>query len=166
MRRVTAAGTLAIVLLTGVLWLAWSGQDASSHPEIGVCTIEIVLDEFSIHPDHASLPGCTEVEFTIRNDGQRSHELQLVKVMMKYPDGIPTSTSGAANLHDIALIRAEVFSLVGAGETLVQTVPLPFADLLVCNIEEDIDGELVSHYQRGMSAELADRPELGESYGN
>jgi hypothetical protein len=121
---------------------ACGGDDGAS--------VDVTLQEFAISASTTSV-GAGDVTFNATNDGPNDpHELVVIKTDLGITE-LPTGDDGAV-LEDgegIELIgEIEEFD-VGTSESATYDLDAG-AYVLICNIVEDEDGELESHYQEGM----------------
>ncbi len=113
-------------------------------------TVDVTLEEFAIGVSTSSV-AAGEVTFNATNEGPNDpHELVVIKTDLGITE-LPAGDDGAV-LED-----GEGIELIGeieefpVGETESATYDLDAgAYVLICNIVEDEDGELESHYQEGM----------------
>ena len=113
-------------------------------------TVDVTLEEFAVAAATSSV-AAGEVTFNATNEGPNDpHELVVIKTDLGITE-LPTGDDGAV-LEDgegIELIgEIEEFD-VGTTESATYDLDAG-AYVLICNIVEDEDGELESHYQEGM----------------
>jgi uncharacterized cupredoxin-like copper-binding protein len=114
--------------------------------------IDVQLSEFSILSETTSVPA-GEVTFRATNNGPNDpHELVIIKSDLA-PNALPTAEDGSVPEDEVDVIdEIEEFPV---GETQELAVELEAgAYVLICNIVEEEDGEIESHYQLGMRRAL------------
>lgn len=116
--------------------------------EGGGAEVEVTLDEWHITAEPASA-SAGRVTFDVRNDGEEPHELVVVRGASIDGLSVVDGKVDEGALPDGAFI-GEVESFP-AGESCEGTFELTAGPyLLFCNIAEEHDGELESHFQQGM----------------
>jgi hypothetical protein len=148
---------LFVLALAFVLPACSDGDDEPSTPAAdasettdGGSTVDVTLQEFAVSASTTSA-GAGEVTFNATNEGPEDpHELVVIKTDLGITE-LPTGDDGAV-LED-----GEGIDVIGeieefdVGTTESATYELDAgAYVLICNIVEDEDGELESHYQEGM----------------
>ncbi len=141
-----ASAALAGLVLTPTAALA---QDAESDPAMGTA-VGVQVQEWAVVPDTMSV-SAGSVTFDVENAGPEDvHEFVVVRTDL--PAGeLPTGEDGAFDEEaDGVEVVGEIEDLeVGATESLTLDLE-PGHYALVCNLVEEEDGELESHYQMGM----------------
>jgi hypothetical protein len=113
-------------------------------------TVEVTLQEFAIATSTTSV-AAGSITFEATNDGPADpHEMVVFRTDLAI-DALPTAEDGSVveDGEGVELIgEIEEFPV---GETRSATYDLDAgAYVLICNIVEEEDGELESHYQEGM----------------
>jgi hypothetical protein len=137
-RRSTLAAVIAVVAL---------GPTACG----GGGTVAVTLQEFSINPDSDSA-AAGEVTFEATNEGPNDpHELVVIRTDLA-ADALPMSEDGGVDEggEGIEEVIGEIEEFP-VGETESATFDLEAGSyVLICNVVEEEDGELESHYVEGM----------------
>ena len=110
--------------------------------------VEATLREFAIDVTPKSVaPG--SVYFLVENAGPADpHEFVIIKTDLA-PDALPVGDDGRVPEDDVEMI--DEIEPYAPGSSASITVDLEAgAYVLICNIAEEEDGELESHYQLGM----------------
>lgn len=136
-RRSTLAAVIAVVAL---------GPTACG----GGGTVAVTLQEFSINPDSDSA-AAGEVTFEATNEGPNDpHELVVIRTDLA-PEGLPTTEEGGVDEEGEGIEVIGEIEEFPVGETESATFDLEAGSyVLICNIVEEEDGELESHYVEGM----------------
>ena len=110
--------------------------------------VEVLLTEFSVLPDKSSVPA-GEVTFQATNEGPDDvHEFVIISTDLA-ADALPTAEDGSAIEDDLEVV--DEIEDIPVGETQEVTVDLDAGSyVLICNIVEEEDGVVESHYQLGM----------------
>ena len=134
---------LATLLALGVGSVACSSDDGGG-------TVEVTLQEFAIAAAPTSI-GAGEVTFEATNDGPADpHELVVFRTDLA-PDALPTGDDGGVDEEGEGVELIDEIEEFPVGETQSMTVDLEAGSyVFICNIVEEEDGELESHYQEGM----------------
>ena len=134
---------LAALLALGVGSVACSSDDGGG-------TVEVTLQEFAIAATPTSI-GAGEVTFEATNDGPADpHELVVFRTDLA-PDALPTGDDGAVDEGGEGVELIDEIEEFPVGETQSMTLDLDAGSyVFICNIVEEEDGELESHYQEGM----------------
>jgi hypothetical protein len=139
----SAVSALTVVAIAG-LGLAACGDD-------GAPSVDVVLGEFVVEPDPTS-EDAGEIEFVADNQGAETHELVIVQAASA--EALPTDEDGAvdeAQLPEGALID-EIEDIESQTSQSV-TVDLEAGSyVLFCNVTEEEDGVVESHFEEGMHA--------------
>jgi hypothetical protein len=135
------------ITLTALVAVAAFGTAACG----GGGTVAVTLQEFSIIPDSDSA-AAGEVTFEATNEGPNDpHELVVIRTDLA-SDALPMSEEGGVDEEgegiDEVIGEIEEFPV---GETESATFALDAGSyVLICNVVEEEDGELESHYVEGM----------------
>ena len=139
---------LAIVLVAAVG--CGDDDDDNGTGGDGESAVAVTLKEFEILPDTDSVPA-GNVTFRAENTGPDDpHELVVVKTDLA-PGSLPTSADGSADEEGagVELIgEIEEFAVGGTEEATFDLEPGKY--VLLCNVVEEEDGEIESHYKNGM----------------
>jgi uncharacterized cupredoxin-like copper-binding protein len=145
-----ASTALACLALTATAALA---QDAEESPEsdsdMGT-TVNVQVQEWAVIPDTMSV-SAGSVTFDVENTGPEDiHEFVVVRTDM--PAGeLPTGEDGAFDEEADGVEVVGEIEDIEVGATASLTLDLePGSYVLLCNLVEEEDGELESHYQMGM----------------
>ena len=113
-------------------------------------SVAITLQEWAVVPD-ADTAAAGDVTFNITNDGPADpHEFVVVQTDLA-PDALPTDENGGVDEagEGIEVIdEVEEIPVDGFEELSVNLAAGSY--VLLCNIEEEEEGEIESHYQLGM----------------
>lgn len=154
-RRAPIAVLLTVIAaLTGCGGGASASPSAPSSPGGGGTTVNVTLQEWAVVPAQATAPAGT-VTFNATNNGPADpHELVVFKTDLGHR-ALPTREDGGVDEEGegVELIgEIEEFE-VGASES--GTWELAAGKyVLICNLVEEEEGELESHYGLGMSVEF------------
>jgi hypothetical protein len=113
-------------------------------------SVEGTLQEWSIQIDTTSLPS-GEIDFKLRNQGPDfEHELVIIRTDFS-PEDLPTREDGsiderAGGVNVIG--RIQKFEVDRRSGGVFRMAPGSY--VFACNLVSRIEGEKVSHYQRGM----------------
>ncbi len=140
------------LIVAGVALLAsaaaCSGDDDDGGDDggnAGGTTVDVVLSEFVIAPDPASVPA-GEVTFKATNEGEEKHEMVIVKTDLA-SDSLPTKADGAADEEGAGVELINEIEEFDAGGSEELTVSLEAGNyVLFCNIVEEDE----AHYEEGM----------------
>ena len=154
MRRLTVL--LLTLLATLALIVAACGDDdddggnGDDGGDDGGSSIAVTLQEFNVIPD-ASSADAGEVTFEVENVGPDDpHELVVMKTDLA-ADALPTGEDGAVLEDGEGVELIDEVEELEVGDTGTLTVNLEAGSyVLLCNLVEEEDGELESHYQEGM----------------
>jgi uncharacterized cupredoxin-like copper-binding protein len=140
-------GTVSVAVAVAVLW----GLVAGCGDDDGGEEVNVVLSEFVVEPEQESADS-GEITFAIDNEGGETHEFLVVEA--DSADDLPVDDDGAfdeaAFGEDNVLDEVED---IEAGDTAELTLDLEAGTyVLLCNIVEDEDGEVESHFAEGMHA--------------
>ncbi|HEX6312479.1 MAG TPA: hypothetical protein VF152_12760 [Acidimicrobiia bacterium] len=130
-----------------VLGLAACGDDGGDGGE----TVDVLLSEFIVEPDPTEV-SAGEIEFVADNQGGEVHELVVVRA--DSAEDLPTDADGAVDEAQIpeADQLGEIED-IQPGDSATLTLDLEAGTyVLLCNIVEEEDGEVESHFAEGMHA--------------
>ena len=142
-RRLTLLVPVLVLVLAAS---ACSGDDGGE--ESG--NVEVTLQEFAIAANPATV-SAGSITFEATNSGPEDpHELVVFRTDLA-PDALPTNTDGSVNEEGEGVELIGEIEEFPVGETLSATYDLEAGSYaLICNIVEEEDGALESHYQEGM----------------
>lgn len=115
--------------------------------------VNVVLSEWIVQPEPDSV-SAGEVTFTADNQGGETHELVVVEAASA--DRLPVDVNGAFDEEAFGKenVLGEVED-VESGEQQELTLDLESGTyVLLCNITEEEDGEIESHFAEGMNTTL------------
>lgn len=117
----------------------------------GVHVINVEAKEWGITPDKSSVHA-GPVKFVVKNAGQDTHEVEIIRLDGKKFDGFPLASNGGADEKWLVPHSLGEVEDIKPGKTKSFTVNLkPGKYALVCNIvEKEKDGTLEAHYSMGM----------------
>jgi hypothetical protein len=116
-------------------------------------SVDVTLSEFIVEPDPTT-EDAGEIEFVGDNQGGEIHELVVVRA--DGADALPTDDDGAvdeAQLEEGALI-GEIEDIEAGSSKSVSLDLEAGSYVLFCNITEEEDGEVESHFAEGMHADF------------
>jgi uncharacterized cupredoxin-like copper-binding protein len=144
------AGTaLACLALTATTALAQDTEEAAEPDAMG-SAVNVQVQEWAVVPDTLSV-SAGSVTFDVENVGPEDiHEFVVVRTDVAASD-LPTGDDGAFDEEaDGVEVVGEIEDLeVGSSESLTLDLE-PGNYVLLCNLVEEEDGALESHYQMGM----------------
>jgi hypothetical protein len=113
--------------------------------------VTVTLKDGSITVDPPSVPK-GPVEFTIKNEGQKKHDLLIIKTSTA-PDKLPTQSDGSVDKGGADVdVKHEVPEIDGGDDTS-RTYDLdPGTYVLVSNVVQDANGVKTADYSSGMNA--------------
>jgi hypothetical protein len=115
-------------------------------PPPDATTVSVDLLEFQVVPEVASAPA-GQVYFLADNIGGEPHELVVIRSDVA-PDALPV-VDGRVPEDDVDIVgEIEPFDAGTQASAAFDLTPGNY--ILICNIAEQEDGELESHYQEGM----------------
>ena len=142
MRRTLLIAALAAVALVTVACADDGGNGGST-------SIDITLQEWAVVPSQASTPA-GEITFAISNDGQETHEFVVVRTDLPILD-LPTNEDGSVSEEGEGMEVIDEVEDIPSGDNATLTVTLEAGTYaLICNIVEEENGEVESHFQMGM----------------
>jgi hypothetical protein len=112
-------------------------------------TVKAVLSEYIVEPDAKSIKA-GKITFTADNQGTRTHEMVVVKAANA--EALPTDADGAVDEEQFASGQAqgEVEDVLKGTSKSVKLELTAGRYVVFCNIVEDVSGEKVSHFKKGM----------------
>jgi hypothetical protein len=119
----------------------------------GGASVDVTLSEFIVEPDPTT-EDAGEIEFVGDNQGGETHELVVVRA--ESADELPTDDDGAvdeAQLEEGALI-GEIEDIEAGSSKSVSLDLESGSYVLFCNVTEEEDGEIQSHFAEGMHADF------------
>ncbi len=112
--------------------------------------VDVTLQEWAVVPSESEI-GAGQIEFVVTNEGPNDpHEFVVFRTDLA-PDALPTAEDGSVEEtgEGVELIDEIEEFAVGGTETI--TLDLEAGNyVFICNLVEEEDGELESHYQEGM----------------
>lgn len=147
MRRLTVVLAVASLALFGLA--ACGDDDDGAEDGGGAETVDVVLSEFIVEPEVTSVDA-GEIEFVADNQGGEVHELVVVRAASAAD--LPTDADGAVDESQIPEEdQLGEIEDIQPGDSATLTVDLDAGDyVLLCNIVEEEDGEVESHFALGM----------------
>jgi uncharacterized cupredoxin-like copper-binding protein len=149
MRRSTAS----VVAAAAGVWsfAAGCGDDDDGGEAAGGGEVNVVVSEFIVEPEQESVDA-GEVTFVVENQGGEIHEFLVVDA--DSADDLPVDADGA--FDEAAFGEDKVLDEVEdieSGDTAELTLDLEPGDyVLLCNVVEEEDTEVESHFAEGMHA--------------
>lgn len=136
-------------LLFGIIaalgFLAFAGCGSNTSVE----KVTIDLNEWSIKVDPATIQKGT-LEFTINNDGQKSHELEILQTNIP-PDKLPTKSDGSVDTGAADIKVAHTVDAIDGGDKTSRTFAMDAGTyVLISNLVDDDNGQKTAQYARGM----------------
>ncbi len=120
-----------------------------SSTEVG--KVNITLTEWSIVTDPASIPKGT-VEFTIKNDGDKQHNLVILKTNIPAGD-LPTKDDGSVNTDATDIKVEHEVDEIDGGDKTGRTFDMDAGTyVLISNLVDEENGTKTAQYGRGMYA--------------
>lgn len=110
--------------------------------------VDVTLQEWAVVADPDST-AAGDVTFNLTNDGPDDpHEFVIIR-SDEAPDALPTDADGAVIEEEVDVV--DEVEEIEVGNTAELTVGLDAGSyVLLCNVTEEEDGEIESHYQLGM----------------
>ena len=134
-RPVTAAAILALAVL--------------ALPACGGGAVDVTLREFEVAPAQDSA-SADSVTFSVANEGAETHEFVVIKTDLA-PEALPTAEDGSVDEEGGGIEVIGEIEDIAAGDTQETTLDLDAGSyVLICNLVEEEDGQVESHYQEGM----------------
>lgn len=124
-----------------------SDDDASAE---GGSAVDVTLQEFAVGASTSSV-GAGDITFNATNEGpEDEHELVIVKTDLA-PTDLPTAEDGSVDEEGDGIEVIDEIEEFPVGESESLTVSLDAGSyVLICNIVQEEDDGLESHYQEGM----------------
>jgi hypothetical protein len=112
--------------------------------------VDVTLQEFAVVLGSESAPA-GDVTFNVTNEGPNDpHEFVVFRTDLA-PDALPTTQDGSVDEEGEGITLIDEIEDIAVGDAPTLTVSLDAGSyVLICNIVEEEDGELESHYQEGM----------------
>ena len=136
--------TATLIVSTTALVLAAAGCDSDGGE------VEVTLQEFSITLGAESVPA-GDVTFNVTNEGPNDpHEFVVFQTDLA-PDALPTAEDGSVDEAGEGVTLIDEIEDIAVDDSPTLTVPLEAGSyVFICNIVEEEEGALESHYQEGM----------------
>ncbi len=117
-------------------------------------TVDVTLQEFAVIPSPGSA-SAGEVTFNVTNEGPNDpHEFVVFQTDLA-PDALPTAEDGSVDEEGEGVTLIDEIEDIEVGDSPSLTVSLDAGSyVFICNIVEEEDGELESHYQEGMRVDF------------
>ena len=135
-----------LVALMGVVFISSCGGTSAGG---GESSVDVTLKEWEVVPagDSAS---SGEITFQLENQGKETHEFVVIKTDLD-PTELPTAEDGSVDEAGSGMEVVDEVEDLPSGESEELTVELePGGYALLCNIVEEANGEVESHYDFGM----------------
>ena len=134
------------LLTSSILVVAFLGAACDS----GDGEVEVTLQEFSVVLGSGSA-SAGEVTFNVTNEGPNDpHEFVVFRTDLA-PDALPTSEDGSVDEEGEGVTLIDEIEDIAVGDSPTLTVSLDAGSyVFICNIVEEEEGALESHYQEGM----------------
>jgi uncharacterized cupredoxin-like copper-binding protein len=142
MWRTTPRITAGVVLVVSLIFVGCTGAGEGE-------PVNVVLGEYVVQPEPTSVEA-GQVTFTADNQGGETHELVVVNAASA--DELPVDENGAFDEESFGEdnVLGEVED-VESGEQQQLALDLePGTYVLLCNVTEEEDGEIESHFAEGM----------------
>lgn len=133
---------LSLVGVLAVIATACGGDGGGS--------VEVTLQEFAVVPAESEV-SAGSVEFVVTNEGPEDpHEFVVFKTDLA-PDALPTAEDGSVEEEGEGVELIGEIEEFPVGETETITFDLDAGNyVFICNLVEEEEGGLESHYQEGM----------------
>jgi len=140
-RTLLVAALVAVALVT----VACADDGGNGEPT----SIDVTLQEWAVVPSQASTPA-GEITFAISNDGQETHEFVVIRTDLPILD-LPTNEDGSVSEEGEGMEVIDEVEDIPSGDNATLTITLEAGSYaLICNIVEEENGEVESHFQMGM----------------
>jgi uncharacterized cupredoxin-like copper-binding protein len=147
--RRQAAGITAVIAVLALVAGACGDDDGGEETGAGGA-IAITLQEFAIIPSPAQA-AAGDVTFDATNEGPDDVHEFVVFATDLAPEALPTVEDGSVDETGEGVELQGEIEDIAVGDTQSLTIDLAAGPyVLICNIVEEEDGELESHYQEGM----------------
>jgi uncharacterized cupredoxin-like copper-binding protein len=154
-RRAPIAVLLPVIAaLTGCGGGASASPSAPSSPGGGGSTVNVTLQEWAVVPAQPTAPAGT-VTFNVTNNGPEDpHELVVFRTDLGHR-ALPTREDGGVDEEGEGVELIGEIEEFDPGATESADFELAAGKyVLICNLVEEEEGELESHYGLGMSVEF------------
>lgn len=143
------AMVVTLIMTVGFL-VACGGDEGNDGTQASDGTVAVTLQEFAIATDPASA-SAGSVTFDLSNEGPKdTHEFVVISTDLG-PTELPTAKDGSVDETGEGMEVIDEVEDVPVGATESLTVDLEAGNyVLICNIVEEEDGKVESHYQEGM----------------
>jgi uncharacterized cupredoxin-like copper-binding protein len=145
MRRVVAPSAAVVVVLLSAATVSCGDE--------GGTKVDVVLSEFVVEPDRDSVDA-GEITFAVDNQGSETHEFLVVRA--DSADDLPVDQDGAfdeGSFDEDSLI-GEAEDIEAGSDTELKLDLDSGTYVLLCNVVEEDEGEMESHFAEGMHAVL------------
>ena len=134
------------LLTSSLMVVAFLGAACDS----GDSEVDVTLQEFSVVLGSGSA-SAGEVTFNVTNEGPNDpHEFVVFRTDLA-PDALPTSEDGSVDEQGDGVTLIDEIEDIAVGDSPTLTVSLDAGSyVFICNIVEEEEGTLESHYQEGM----------------
>jgi uncharacterized cupredoxin-like copper-binding protein len=148
-RRLAGGSLAALAVLAAAC--GDDGEEAEGQPTAGAepeaTTIGVSLIEWGVVPDEMSAPAGT-VTFEVTNEGEMEHEFVIVRSDAGLAD-LPVAEDGAVDEAQVEVVGEIEEMAPGSTESASFDLE-PGNYILICNLVEEMEGEVHRHYQQGM----------------
>ncbi len=143
---IAAAGTLGLAMMPA----CGGDDDGEASPGGGDGTVAVTLQEFAIGTDPPNASG-GNVTFDIHNEGpEDAHEFVVIRTDLDLT-ALPTAEDGSVEEDGEGIDLIGEQEEIEPGDDATLTLDLdPGAYVFICNIVEETDQGVESHYQEGM----------------
>jgi len=139
-------GMLFALAIVAMATVACGGDDDAGG---GDGSVAIELQEWAVAAD-PSTASAGAVTFSVDNVGAEVHEFVVIATDLG-PTELPTEDDGSVSETGEGMEVVDEIEDIPAGDSQELEVDLEAGSyLLICNIVEEEDGEVESHYQMGM----------------
>jgi hypothetical protein len=145
MRRVVAPSAAVVVVLLSAATVSCGDEEGTK--------VDVVLSEFVVEPDRDSVDA-GEITFAVDNQGSETHEFLVVRA--DSADDLPVDQDGAfdeGSFDEDSLI-GEAEDIEAGSDTELKLDLDSGTYVLLCNVVEEDEGEMESHFAEGMHAVL------------
>lgn len=114
-----------------------------------VSAVNVTLREFSVSPDHTTVPAGT-VNFHVTNAGTVDHEFLVIRTDLS-AGALPTNADGSYAENGTGTTLVDELDAIAPGQGRDLSVDLTKGDyVLICNMVHIVNGVPDAHYARGM----------------